>query len=152
MEYKEALQRAAALCSRQEQCSGHIREKLEEWHVSEHNAERIVKKLQEEKFLDDRRYAKLFVRDKFRLNGWGKIKISYMLRRKGIGSESIQEALDQIDDKSYYQICADLIKEKSATLKEKNMYSRKAKLFRFASGRGFESDLIHRILNPDDRA
>ena len=41
-DYKEALHRAAALCSRQEQCSGHIREKLREWHVSDADAEEII--------------------------------------------------------------------------------------------------------------
>jgi len=150
LDYKEALLRASALCSRQEQCTGHIKEKLRAWNVNDDDVNRIIKKLQEENFLNDQRYAAFFVKDKFRFNRWGKIKISFILRQKGIVGETIREALEQINQEDYFQTCLDLIKSKSATLKEKNQFARKAKLFRFASNRGFESDLIHRILNMDD--
>lgn len=149
IEYKEALRRAAALCSRQEQCSSHIVEKLMHWNISEEDIRRIVDLLQQEKYLDDQRYATFYTRDKFRLNGWGKVKISVMLRRKGIPESVIKEALDDIDDESYFNACAKLISEKSATLKEQNHFARKGKLFRHAAQRGFESELIHRILNTD---
>lgn len=149
IEYKEALRRAAALCSSQEQCRSHIVEKLNHWNISEEDTRRIVDLLQQEKYLDDQRYAIFYTRDKFRLNGWGKVKISVMLRRKGIPESVIKEALDDIDDESYFSACAKLISEKSATLKEQNHFARKGKLFRHAAQRGFESELIHRILNTD---
>ena len=147
MEYTEALQRAAALCSRQEQSGRHIRDKLSTWNVSEKDTDRIMKRLYEEKFLDDNRFAGFFAKDKFRFNGWGKIKISHMLRQKGIGDEIIQDALVQIDDEAYFQTCVKLMRNKSASVKDKNQFVRKGKLFRFAAGRGFEPDLIHRVLN-----
>jgi regulatory protein len=150
LDYKAALHRAAALCSSQEQCAEHIREKLKGWSVSDADADRIIEYLLKENFLDDQRYAIHFVKDKFRFNRWGKIKISHMLRQKRISSESIKKAIDQIDEEAYFQVCADLIRSKSDTLKDKNQFARKAKLFRFASGRGFESDLIYRILNMDE--
>lgn len=146
LNYKEALQRAAALCSRQEQCTSHIREKLKEWQMPEVETERVLQKLQQEKFLDDKRYATFYVKDKFRFNRWGRIKISHMLRQRGIGEHDIQDALDQIDEESYFQTCLDLIKNKSKNLKEKNPFTRKGKLYRFAAGRGYEPDLIHRAL------
>jgi regulatory protein len=146
LDYKAALQRAAALCSRQEQCTSHIRHKLREWNVNDRDAENILKKLHQEKFLDDKRYATYFVRDKFRLNHWGKVKISHILRQKGIDENTLFTALDQIDEDSYLETCVELIRNKSASLKEKNHYTKRGKLFRFASGRGFESDMIHRAL------
>jgi len=147
MEYKDALRRAAAMCSRQEQCSTHIREKLLEWNTDPSDVDKIIVKLQEEKFLDDQRYANFYVRDKFRFNKWGKIKITAMLRQKGIYATAIEEALKRIDDKAYYDTCAELIQKKSESLDEENHFTRKGKLFRFAAGRGFESELIHRILS-----
>ena len=147
MQYKIALQRAAALCSRQEQCSSHIREKLKSWNVSEADTGQIISLLIKEKFLDDSRYASFFVRDKFKFNRWGKIKLTAMLRQKEIPKAVIEEALDQIDPESYHETCTRLISEKSATLKESNQFKRKGKLFRFAAQRGFESDLIHQILS-----
>jgi len=148
-EYREALKRAAALCSRQEQCSSHVLEKLKHWDVSEEDSRRIIELLQQEKYVDDQRYALSYTRDKFRLNGWGKVKIGVMLRRKGIPDSMIKKALNEIDDESYFRACARLIAEKSSSLKEKNPFARKGKLFRHAAQRGFESELIHRILSRD---
>ena len=149
MNYKEALRRAAALCGNQEQCSSHIMEKLNHWNVSEQDAGRIIDLLQKEKYLDDQRYATFYTRDKFRLNGWGKVKITVMLRQKGIPEAIIQEALNDIEDEAYFSACAKLISDKSASLNENNHFIRKGKLFRHAAQRGFESELIHRILNKD---
>lgn len=147
MDYKEAMHRAAMLCSRQEQCTGHIRLKLEEWGISEADAEIILEELQREKFLDNNRYATFYVKDKFRFNHWGRIKISHMLRQKGIGENDISDALGQIDEDVYFNTCLDLVKNKSVSLKDKNKFTRKGKLYRYASGRGFEPDLINRVLN-----
>jgi len=149
VEYNAALKRAAALCSKQEQCSSHIREKLKTWNVTDDDTEKIIELLKKEKFLDDQRYATFYVRDKFRFNGWGRIKLAVMLRQKGIPQVTIDEALDQIDQEHYFQLCHKLITEKSASLKEPNLFKRKGKLFRFAAQRGFESDLIHQILNME---
>ena len=147
MEYKVALQRASALCSRQEQCSSQIREKLKHWEVSAEDAQKIIELLKREKFLDDRRYATFYVRDKFRLNHWGKIKMSVMLAQKGISQEIIEEAMKQIDPELYKQSCTRLISDKAATIKESNPFKKKGKLFRYAAQRGFEPDLIHQILS-----
>jgi regulatory protein len=147
MEYDVALKRAAQLCSSQEQCTSHIRQKLSSWKVSEQDAEKILHVLIKEKFLDDQRYANFYVRDKFRFNGWGKIKLTMMLRQKEIPGTIIEEALNQIDPELYKQKCEHLISEKAASLKESNQFKRKGKLFRFAAQRGFESDLIHQILS-----
>ena len=147
MEYKAALQRSAALCSRQEQCTSAIREKLMSWEVEPEEADRIIKLLMEEKFLDDGRYAEYYVRDKFRINGWGRIKITHMLRMKKLKEDFIERALNQIDEDAYMEACVKLIRSKAGKLSDRNAYSRKGKLYRFASSRGFEADIIHRALH-----
>ncbi|HER10178.1 MAG TPA: RecX family transcriptional regulator [Bacteroides sp.] len=150
MKFKEALERAAALCSGQERNTREMLRKLSEWGVGEEDSEKIIQRLKAERFLDDRRYASSYVKDKFRFNRWGRMKIRFALRQKGIPEDMIEEALDQIDQEEYFQVCRDLLGQKSATLKEKDPYARKARLLRFASQRGFESDLIYRILQSDE--
>ena len=147
MEYEAALKRAAALCGNQEQCSAQIREKLRSWKVSDTDAEQIIQLLTKEKFLDDARYAMIYVRDKFRFNAWGKVKLKVMLSQKDIPGALIEDALNQIDPEHYKETCTRIIQEKDATLKETNQFKRKGKLFRFAAQRGFESELIHQILS-----
>jgi len=149
--YEKILQRAAGLCSRQEQCTSHIREKLRNWNVNDRDAEKIILKLTKEKFLDDGRYAGFYARDKFKFNGWGKIKITHALRQKQVGEEEIENALSLIDDKACFQSCLKLIRGKSASLKEENPFNRRGKLFRFAAGRGFESDQIYKALDQVEK-
>ena len=149
-DFKQAMQRAASLCSRKEQSSGQIRSKLKVWNVPESWIERIMDRLIEEKFVDDKRYASLFVREKFRLNRWGRVKIAHQLRQHGIGEETVQEALQEIDEDAYYQACAEIIRSKSDSVRDKNPFVRKGKILRYVSGKGFETELIYRILNMDE--
>ena len=146
-DYKAALQRAASYCSKKEVTSGQVLEKMRVWEVPQSWREEILEWLKGEKYIDDKRYASLFVREKFNLNRWGRIKIAYMLRTQGIPEPLIQEALEIIDEEEYFRTCHELISHKSNTLREKNQFTRKGKLFRFASGKGYETDLIYRIIN-----
>ena len=149
--YQIALQRAAGLCSRQEQCTSHIREKLRLWNVDREDEEKIILKLTEEKFLDDERFAGFYVKDKFKFNGWGRIRISHMLRQKGVDGVFIENALLQIDEEEWFQTCLGLVQRKFSKLKEEDPFKRKGKLLRFAVGRGFEPALIYRALEELER-
>ena len=131
--YKKALLRAAGLCSRQEQCTSHIRDKLWEWNVDDEIADKVLRSLKEELYLDDQRFAVFYVKDKFKLNKWGKIKISFMLRQKKIGQDLIDQALAQIDEEEYFKTCLDLIRSKAKSIKDQNQFTRKGKLFRYAA-------------------
>lgn len=146
MDIKDARVRAARLCSQQEQCSADIREKLERWEVSEKDIDTVLNWLKSEKFLDDDRYASFYVRDKFRFNRWGKIKIRFMLKQKQIPGELIDRALADIPEGEYLDTCRQLLESKLKTIKDKNQFTRKAKLLRFASQRGFESEVIYRAM------
>jgi len=135
------------LCSQQERCSSNIREKLKLWNISEQDTDKILTFLRREKYLDDSRFASFYVMDKFRLNQWGKIKIRYTLRQKQIPEEAIEAALLQITDEAYLQTCKQLLSGKLKSIKDSNHLSRKAKLLRFASQRGFESEIIYRAMD-----
>jgi regulatory protein len=146
MERKDAMTRAARLCSRQERCSHDIIRKLQQWEVSENDIEAVLSWLKKEKYLDDSRYANFYVQDKFRFNQWGKIKIRHVLKQKHLSEETITEALQQIPNDLYKKTCRELIENKLRTLKERNHFTRKAKIFRFASQRGFEPEIIYGII------
>ena len=147
MEFKEAQSKAAMLCGQQERCNSYIIEKLKQWNVSEDEVNKILSFLTKEKFLDETRYAAFYVKDKFRLNQWGKIKIRYSLRQKRIPEEAIEAAIEQITDDEYLQTCNKLLSGKLRSIKDTNPFSRKARLLRFAAQRGFESEIIHQVLN-----
>ena len=93
-----AFLRLATLCARCEQAEGDLRKKLHDWGLSASDANAVIARLKQEHYLDNERYARAYCRDKLRFNGWGRIKISYMLRGKGIEQEYIDAALAEIDE------------------------------------------------------
>lgn len=146
---QEALHRAAALCSRSEYATAEIDNKLSAWGIAKPDREKIIERLTDEKFINDERFARVFTNDKFRFNRWGRIKIAYALQQKKISSLQIRKALEQIDSVQYEQTLVSLIKEKAKTLNETDDYQRKNKIYRFILSRGFEPELISRILHSE---
>ncbi|WP_430811675.1 MULTISPECIES: regulatory protein RecX [unclassified Carboxylicivirga] len=142
MDYRQAINKAAALCSRKEYCSGDIRSKLQGWELSDEEVENGLRWLVDEKFIDDERFAGYYVRDKFIFNGWGRIKIRYHLRAKGIDNSLIDEALMQLNEADYAVKLAELLQSKRRHIKNKDVWQTKAALLRFAQSRGYEPDLV----------
>lgn len=134
----------AALCSRAEQCSPDIRKKITDLGGGEVMVTEVLQKLKEELFLDDERYSKAYVRDKFRFNKWGRIKIRYYLKQKGLPDQVINVGLEELDETHYIELLVKTMKEKAKTLKNKEKFEKVAALVRFAQSRGFEPELIHR--------
>jgi len=144
---KTALGKAMAICAKSEQCSSDIRSKLESWGLSTHDSISIMDTLIRENFINNRRYAESFVRDKYRQNKWGKLKIAAHLRSKNIDPEVVGNALSLLDDDQYRQMIADTLNSHRKTVKAKNQYELKGKLLRFGLSKGFESQILYDILN-----
>ena len=98
MEEKKVLERLQRQCARMEYCASDIRRKaFKAMEGDAEAADRIVESLLKDRFVDDRRYAGAFAREKSALQGWGAVKIRFLLRGKGISDEIISEALAEID-------------------------------------------------------
>ena len=141
-----AYDKAAFLCSKSEHCSSEIKEKLKLWGLSSEDSELVIAKLVEEKYIDDERFARAYVKDKFRFNHWGKQKIAFMLRSKNISSETMELAFEEIEDEGYSNELRKLLADKEKSIKAKDQYDKRNKLMRFAMGRGFESGQIYAVL------
>ncbi len=95
---KKVLERLQRQCARMEYCTFDIRRKaLKAMEGDAEAAERIVASLVADRFVDDRRYASAFAREKAALQGWGPVKIRFLLRGKGISDEVIAGAMQEID-------------------------------------------------------
>ena len=115
------------------------------WGLSVEEMEPVIEQLIAEKYLDDERFARAFVKDKFRFNHWGKQKIAHMLRAKNISSEILELAFEEIDEDGYSDELRKLLIDKEKSLKAKDKYDKRNKLMRFALGRGFESNKVYEI-------
>ena len=139
---EEARVKAEAYCSLVEHCSDDVLRKLEQWGAPADSHERIIEYLKKERFVDNRRYAIAFVRDKYRFNQWGRVKIAQALRMKRVPSDCISDAMDEIDGEEYFSTLVSLLKRKQGSVKGRNDYERNGKLIRFAMSHGYEMDEI----------
>ena len=139
-----AVSRLMQLCSRSEKSAYEVRRKLIEWGL-EPQADRIIKRLTEEKYIDDARFAAAFVHDKIFINKWGKIKVKYMLKRLQISDTDIENALIALDEEAYRIMIFDELRKKQDTLKKYPLARVTSKLFSFGLQRGYETDIIRRF-------
>ncbi len=147
MTIEKALQIIAGLCSKKECCSRDVLEKLKRWEFGEEDQQKILAFLKQHQFVDDERFARIYAEDKFRFNGWGKQKIAMMLRQKGISSDVVAHALEFIGTQQYVDSCLELLEQKARSLPDEEPYKIKAKLIRFALGRGFDYDTVRQCLS-----
>jgi regulatory protein len=148
--FEIAIKKAMAQCSRREFCSDDIRNKLLLWGIENNDAERIIGILINENFINESRYATAFVKDKFKYNKWGRVKIAAHLKVKKLPPDIIKSALDSIDNDLYIKFLNELITSHRKSVKAKNQYDLKAKLLRYGLSKGFESSLLYDILNDLD--
>ena len=143
---EELLHKAASYCSISEHCISEVQEKLTAWCVECDDKSTIIDRLIAEDFINENRFCIFYVKDKFRFNKWGKIKIAYALRQKGLSDKLINHALTTIDDGEYEEMLASILKTKLVGLKYEYEYEKQGKLFNFAQSRGFESQVISRVI------
>ena len=150
MTEQEAYLQLAALCAQAEHCQQEMRDKMRRWELDETVQNRIIDRLIKERYVDDERYARAFVKDKIRYNKWGRRKVQQGLWQKRIDADIQQRVLDEIDEKEYLDILRPLLKQKRKSIKAESDYELNQKLIRFALGRGFGFDIIRQCLNVDD--
>ena len=142
----QVLDKMAKYCAYQERCVKDVKDKLKTFDIPEEEKTKILDYLLDNRFVNDERYAKAFVRGKVNQSGWGINKIRFHLMQKGIGKELIDEALGQTDEEVYRQRLIDILKTKSKTIKAESDFEKKRKLAAYAMQKGFEGNLVWEVL------
>lgn len=138
--FKEALAKGMASCSRRELSKSEVLEKLKKYNLNSEQIEELLGVLKSQNFLNHRRYASSFTNDKFKFNHWGKIKIKTHLIHKGVEEEFINSSLAAVDSKEYENKIIELAKRKMKVLKDDNLFLNKQKVIQHLSQKGFETD------------
>ena len=149
MTEQQALMKLTALCSGAEHCSYEITEKMRRWEIDEETQARIMEYLTNEKYVDDSRYCRAFIREKMRFNKWGRRKIEMALFQKRIDKKMASEALDEVDNGEYTAILRPMLRQKERSVKANSEYEKNMKLIKFAMSRGFTFDVIKECLSGD---
>ena len=143
---QEAYLQLAAVCAQAEHCEQEMRDKMKRWEIDATTQDSIIARLVKERYIDNERYARAFVKDKIRYNKWGRRKVQQALWMKRISDDIQQRVLDEIDEKEYLDVLIPLLKQKRKTIKANNDYELNQKLVRFALSRGFDFSIIRQCL------
>ncbi|MFR9523167.1 MAG: regulatory protein RecX [Rikenellaceae bacterium] len=139
---EEALSSLMRQCARAEKSSGDAMRLMSRWGVEQQLRAGVLERLIGDKFIDDRRFAQAYVREKINLSGWGVRKIASSLKTKGISEEIIRESVAELDRDSMCERLISKINGKLRTLKYKDQYDKKSKLIRYALSLGYDYDMV----------
>ena len=137
MTEQEAFRRLSTLCARAEHCEYDLLEKMRRWELGEEARAHVMDQLTKGRYVDNRRYAEAFVREKVKYNKWGRRKVEQALWAKHIDENIIREALDGIDPDDFAGTLKPLLQQKRRSTRADSPYEMKQKLIRFALSRGF---------------
>jgi len=147
---QEAYLTLASLCATAEHCQWEMREKMRRWELSEEAQTRILNRLVSERYIDDVRFARAFVKDKVKYNKWGRRKVEQALWQKHIDEDIRQQVLDEIADEDYVLVLRPMLQQKRKSIKANSDYELNGKLIRFAVSRGFTMDIIKQCISVSD--
>lgn len=143
----EAQKKLENYCAYQERCHKDVKSKLREMKMIPEAIDKILVHLIEHNYLNEERFAKAFVRGKFRIKKWGKNRLVRELKFREISKYSIESGLKEINQEEYHEVLDELVKKRIAQVKEQNIFKKKRKVADYLLYRGWESHLIYEKLN-----
>ena len=144
---KEALAKLQKYCAYQDRCHKEVEQKLKQMRMIPEAVESIIVDLIQDNHLNEERFAKAYVRGKFSIKKWGKVRLTLELKQRQISKYLIKTALTEIDPDDYLQTFHALAEKKAPTLTETNLFKRKKKLADYLLYRGWESQLVYDKVN-----
>lgn len=133
-------------CAYQDRCHYDVEKKLKEFFLIPEARDEILLSLMSDKFLNEERFAKSYVRGKFRMKSWGRRKIVQELKKRNISEYLINIGLKEIDQDEYYSTIEKLLLKKKDTIKTEKSYELRNKLISFMMNKGFEYEEVSDVL------
>lgn len=143
----EASQKLMHFCAYRERSQKEVEDKLDQMRMIPEAKEKIIIKLMQEDFLNEERFARSFVRGKFRIKKWGRIKITQELKKREISAPIIKLGLSEIKETQYRKSLFELAEKKSEKIAEKNSFKKKKTLADHLLRKGYESSLVFDCVN-----
>ncbi len=139
---QQAIRKLERYCAYQDRCHQEVQRKLNELGVWGADRDAVICHLIEEGFLDESRFARSFVRGKFRIKGWGRPRLVRELKARNISEYCIRQALTELDEAEYRTAVRAQLQKKWEQLADMPLARRRQKLYRWAQNRGYEHELI----------
>ena len=127
-----------------------IRERLEKEEIPEAIVLRVLEFLKENKLVDDEAWSNAFVNDKLARKPVSSRQLAFGLAQKGVDKDVIEETIAKLNASESDEVRALKAAERRwpRILKTENEpRKQKQKLYTFLAGRGFEYEIIEKVLN-----
>ena len=134
-------------CVYQDRCHKEVEQKMWEFHLIPEARELILLSLMKDNFLNEERFSKSYARGKFRIKSWGKQRIVRELKFRDISAYNVKTALKEIKETDYLETIYRITENRNEVISEPNIYKRKKKLVDFLMRKGFENDLIFKVVS-----
>lgn len=134
-------------CIYQDRCHREVEKKLNSLNLINEAKEIIILHLLQNNFLNEERFARSFVRGKFTIKKWGRLKIVNELKWRDISEYNIKLALTEINEDEYLRTIYVLVEKKLPLIKEVNEFVKRKKLTNFLLTKGFEISLVIDTIN-----
>jgi regulatory protein len=144
---KEIQSKLENYCVYQDRCHKEVEQKMWEYQLIPEAKELILLSLMKDDFLNEERFSKSYARGKFRIKSWGKPRIVRELKFRDISAYNIKTALKEIDEQEYIATIYRITENRNDVISESNHYKRKKKLVDFLMRKGFESNLIFKVVD-----
>ncbi len=112
----------------------------------------VVSDLAEKGYLDDEKFASNWVESRSANRGYGRIRLSFELRKKGVSEEIADRVLSlHLPPANEAKIARTILEKKLRGLGRAEARKQKGSLLRFLRGRGFSSEAIWTALGDSDK-
>ncbi len=142
--FEEIKQKMMAYCTYQDRCHQEVEQKMRDFLLIPEAKEEILLFLMQEKYLNEERFTRSYIRGKFSIKSWGRNKISNHLRQKGVPDKLIQNCFDEIDPAAYERVLAKTY-ERYFDAQKGLAYQKRSKTIRYLLSRGFEYEEILKL-------
>lgn len=142
----EAREKIRGFCLYRERSQKEVRDKLLTYGLLPEIADTLLSELIQERFVDEERFARAFVRGKYKIKRWGRNRIKQALYPHQLSDYVLKKAFTEIDPEQYYANLEHICEKRWPLTKGANFYQRKQKLFAYLMRQGYEGDLIKEVL------
>ncbi len=142
---KIIIEKIQSYCLYQDRCIKEVKNKLYSFKASSQLIKNIVEYLIDNDYLNEERYTKMFIQGKLRIKKWGRIKLNYELKSKGIDIKIINEHINQISEDDYVRYFNEFSTNKIKFLKG-SKDQKKRSFINYFTYRGWENSLIYEKL------
>lgn len=141
LDFGQAYRKAADYCASQDRCISEMQKKLRYWNIDKAYLSKIIARLIEEGFIDEKRFAINYAGGKFKIKGWGRLKIAAGLSARNIPASLIRQVLSSFQLDEYTLFLEKLLQKKLRQLGGNTPENRQKAAY-FVASRGFEPGLI----------